>query len=656
MRRRGTLITLVLLVSAPAAYASGEHETVRPFGLKLGSAADALNRPMMLSYEAAAEQRPELTIEQAQRMQAEGRLRGALAGGPLLTRRQGAVLGQGPNGGRAVSHRSGGRPAEPRGRVPEGAHVSTGNPAGEPTIAVDKDGTLYYVGIKSSGSQVPVSIVQRSRDDGRTWEVLDLLAKGVPDDTQTADPLLWVDRDTGRLFNFDLLLPCSVISMSDDKGDSFFGGVACNHTDHQTLFTGPAPKDGPQPSGYRNVVYYCAIDGGASIAAYGITACSKSLDGGLTYTRTASAPYVTDYTSQEGGSMGIPGFCYGATGHGRVGPDGTVYVPRGMCGRPTLAISRDEGDTWDHTVIGKELGMTIGGGFEEHEARVAIDPSGTVYYFWVARDHLPYLAVSRDGGKTFGTPMMVAPPGVQEAMLPALAAGDDGKIAFAYLGTKSSPGGPFCTRTTLSGCVAADGTPERPASDYANTTWDGYIGMTVDATGADPIFHTATVNDPKDPLHRGYCGGISCGATHEFHELVIAPDGTPWSSFVDGATPDPSVPSERVGVAPGIAGRLVGGPPLIGTEADQRPRTILPRACTSRRRFVIRLREPRRGRLASAVVTVDGRRVKVRRSRGRLVAVVDLRGRGRGAFAVRVRAKTSTGRTIRETRRYRTCG
>jgi hypothetical protein len=649
------------LLGAPVAVAHepGEESALRPFAIKTAGAADILYRPLLLQYERAAEAEPELTLAQAERLHATGELVGALRSGRALTAAEQAKLGGGPNGGRAVAHHAGARPAAPRGRMPEGVHVSTGNPAAEPSMGVDPQGRLFYVGAKSNGDGVPISIVQRSRDDGRTWEVLDPLVKGVPDDTRTADPLIWVDPVTGRVFNFDYVPPCSAISISSDGGDTFTQGVACNHFDHQTMFTGPPPKDGARPTGYPNVVYYCAIDGGASVAAYGATGCSRSLDGGLTYLRTATLPYVTDYTRQEGGSLGIPGFCYGATGHGRVGPDGTVYLPRGMCGTPTLAISRDEGDTWEHVEIGKELGMEIGLtsgiGIEEHEARVAIDPSGRVYYLWVARDHLPYLAVSRDGGKTFGTPMMVAPPGVQEAMLPTIAAGDDGRIAFAYLATRNSPGGPFCVRTAPDGCVTQDGSYGKTEAEYEKTTWDGYIGMSLDADAADPTFLTAPVNDPRDPLSRGYCGGIACEPTHEFHDVVIAPDGTPWASFVDGVTGDPAAPA---GAGIGIAGRLIGGPPLRGTEADQRPREVLPpaRACVSRRRFVIRLREPRRGRLRSATVTVDGRPVKVRRSRGRLTAVVDLRGRPRGRFTVRVRARTTTGRAVRDTRRYRTCG
>ncbi len=80
-----------------------------------------------------------------------------------------------------------------------------------------------------------------------------------------------------------------------------------------------------------------------------------------------------------------------------------------------------------------------------------------------------------------------------------------------------------------------------------------------------------------------------------------------------------------------------------------------PVACTSKRRVTIRVRAPRRGRLAGARVSVGGKRVAVRRRGGRLVAVVDLRGRASGAVRVRVVARTSGGRTYRDDRTYRPC-
>jgi hypothetical protein len=57
----------------------------------------------------------------------------------------------------------------------------------------------------------------------------------------------------------------------------------------------------------------------------------------------------------------------------------------------------------------------------------------------------------------------------------------------------------------------------------------------------------------------------------------------------------------------------------------------------------------------SARVSVDGRRVKVKRRRGRLTATVDLRGKPKKLIRVRVVARTSKGKRIRETRAYRTC-
>jgi ABC-2 type transport system ATP-binding protein len=93
--------------------------------------------------------------------------------------------------------------------------------------------------------------------------------------------------------------------------------------------------------------------------------------------------------------------------------------------------------------------------------------------------------------------------------------------------------------------------------------------------------------------------------------------------------------------------------------AQVTPGGVLPngRTCTSRRRFRIHLREPKRGRgrLVSARVSVDGRRVKVKRRRGRLTATVDLRGKPKKLIRVRVVARTSKGKRIRETRAYRTC-
>lgn len=77
-----------------------------------------------------------------------------------------------------------------------------------------------------------------------------------------------------------------------------------------------------------------------------------------------------------------------------------------------------------------------------------------------------------------------------------------------------------------------------------------------------------------------------------------------------------------------------------------------PKVCRSRRDFTIRLRQPRRGRIRSAQVFVNGKRVRVVRG---FRAQVDLRGLPKGRYTVRVVVRTTRGTTITRTRRYRTC-
>jgi triacylglycerol esterase/lipase EstA (alpha/beta hydrolase family) len=72
--------------------------------------------------------------------------------------------------------------------------------------------------------------------------------------------------------------------------------------------------------------------------------------------------------------------------------------------------------------------------------------------------------------------------------------------------------------------------------------------------------------------------------------------------------------------------------------------------CTSRRRFAVRLPA-----LRGARATLGGKRLTLRRSGGRLRAVVDLRGRPKGTVVLRVRGRDARGRAVTVVRRYRTC-
>lgn len=320
------------------------------------------------------------------------------------------------------------------------------------------------------------------------------------------------------------------------------------------MFTGlPATSD---TTGYPNVVYHCAIDGGALSHTSIATSCLKSLDGGLIWVRTGAPAYTND--PRPGGGQIVPGHCAGGTGHGYVDNKGVVYLPRGWCGQPYLAISRDEGTTWERVQVARN-GMpssTLEGTeiteVEEHEAAVVVDRSGNIYYFWMARDRLPYLAISRDGGKLWTKPKMVGFPGLKEAWGPTMALGATGKIAMAYVGSTTAPGG------------------KRPTGfggRYTKSEWNGYIAMSTNALSSRPVVYTGAVNDPKEPLIRGDCAIVRCGAQFDFIDVVITPSGAPVAAFIDGCPRgtkgrcgDGTDDQTAIGV--GILGRLDGGPRL----------------------------------------------------------------------------------------------
>jgi hypothetical protein len=170
---------------------------------------------------------------------------------------------------------------------------------------------------------------------------------------------------------------------------------------------------------------------------------------------------------------------------------------------------------------------------------------------------------------------MVGAPGVNEAALPALAAGELAHLAFTYYGSKNSPGPPFpppCTGIATS-CPA-----------YANETWNTYITETWNALDHDPVFWSAPINDPVQPTWYGcspseqgivriegvfvnpggYTEGCSVstaassssqiGGHDDYYGLSMAPDGTPWIGFVQACPNGKPVPGNP------NCGQAAGGP------------------------------------------------------------------------------------------------
>lgn len=551
-------------------------------------------------------------------------------GPPLYTSKN--TDGQEGSGSRAVVYRSGGRAitdAAITDQAPDPRLFRTGYGAWEPTLGLTKDGTVFF---DARNSNADPGVI-RSKDSGLTWQNVNPDAHKV-----SLDPYLWVDTTTGRIFDSDIdpTVTCPPLSYSDDQGKTWKTGVSCGVADHQSVFGGPPPSGGERPAGYPHVVYYCAISGGALSGSSTVTGCSKSLDGGDSFNPSGDPAFPVKVT----GDPAQPN-CDGGAGHGIVDEKGIVYVPRVWCGPPSVAISHDEGATWRQVTVADKprLGYNQADGAYPHESGIAADRAGNLYYTWVADDRHPYLSISRDRGETWSTPRDVMPPGVDRmsAVTASVDAGDPGKVAAVFMGTADPAS------------VAAD-----------KTRWNAYVLTSADALAADPVFYGATMNDPRtNALWIGTCGDLRCGNIGDFLDVAIGPDGTAWAALVDSCPDGDQCTSFGVTNPRGeaVAGQLVGGAPLVGTIADQRPSVVLPAtatACRSRRSFRIRLREPRRGRLASARVYVNGRRARILRGKS-LRAPVNLRGLPKGRYTVRVVATTTTGRTLVRTRHYRTC-
>ena len=440
--------------------------------------------------------------------------------------------GQEGSGGRAVAHRAGGRTVSAP-NAPDGRIYRVAERAIEPTLGITKKGDIFYT---AAGGTNGVEVL-RSTDDGGTWEETSpRLPTGQKSHPITLDPYVYVSEPTGRIFNIDLMVACSNLSYSDDNGDTWVTNpIACGRpvNDHQTLFSGP-PALSPLPA-YPEVVYYCWNDFGAG------SSCSKSLDGGISWSLTGS-PAFTGYNPQ-GEEQGFDNLCGGFHGHGVVGPDGTVYLPKEYCGQPWLGISTNEGATWTRVQVADNTTERLGS-----DTSVAVDAKGNLYYTYESESQKLWLVTSKDGGQSWSKPKMVAAPGVKEVTLPTLDVGDPGKVAIAYMGSENS---------RFAKCR-----PDCTTEDYRGVRWHGYITMTTDALDDDPLFYSGTVNAQTDPLYIGRCDFSNrCSPILDFIDIEIAPDGTPWGAFVDPCSSACAENGANDG-AVAVVGRLVGGPRL----------------------------------------------------------------------------------------------
>ena len=348
--------------------------------------------------------------------------------------------------------------------------------------------------------------------------------------TRSLDPILFTDQNTGRTFVSQLNSVAAAVALvganslmafSDDDGATWTPAqlnLPDGSNDHQTVGSGPYPASVPLGNDINkgSAVYYCGQMGNVLVAT-SVALCSRSDNGGLTFNRP---------TPVYPGSP-VPGGCSQLLhGHVKVAPDGTVYLPNAQCGgRQAVAVSTDAGTTW--TVRGIPGSLTPAG-ILDPSVGISNDPpepggtSNTIYVGYTGRvpggnatDNHAYVAVSRDRGVTWSTPVdLGASHGIKNAVWAQTVAGDANRAAVAFLGT------------TTSG--------DHQAADFKGT-WYGYVAYTYDGGKT----WTTVLATPNGPVQREACiwnggGNNPCRNLLDFNDVTIDDRGRVLFAYADG--------------------------------------------------------------------------------------------------------------------------
>jgi len=379
------------------------------------------------------------------------------------------------------------------------------------TIGVTRPGAVFFAPRDDNTATPPQDtlhgpeFVVRSRDLGRTWTAL---SSGGPTTGGLVPPWMDVDPVTSRVWFLTTLpgLQGARLSWSDDDGRHWQtnpavgchgpGATVCLGEGSERLLEGPAPREGQRPSGYRHVVYYCG-NGGLDVVPTTL-ACYRSLNGGQTFT-TITSP-------DPSGPLDVCGISHVAR-PGAARPDGSLYFTLDLCGNLGIAISRDEGASWQRRMIARTSVRDV------YTTSVATDSAGDIYLAWlagkgtagpgVAARGLPFLIFSRNHGRTWSQPMMVGAPGVRQALHVAVSAAGPGHVAISYLGSRSS---------------------------VADAGFGGYITESFDVLAHRPVFWSASINKPNRPIYSGAHREVF-GDRLFFIGSAFAPGGTPWAAF-----------------------------------------------------------------------------------------------------------------------------
>jgi hypothetical protein len=358
----------------------------------------------------------------------------------------------------------------------------------EPIIKADPSGGLYASSI--IGFSNSVSFLWKSQDHGAQWDLVNALPNAVPAQRPSAtagggDSEIVIGPKapggTGYTVSFyDLESLADIgVATSFDSGKTFspqntnaLGGDVVG-TDRQwgALWRDKAGKD-------HLFLLYNALQSNNGKG----TILRESLDYGKTFKNLG-----------DGGTLnGV--FDSGALGQLRVNAGGDLFFTSENSPAVNLVrgIRQPNGSyAFSKTQVSSESGTNT----RQLFITSALDRAGNIYVAW-ARDEQggntdvgTYLAVSTDMGRTFRKPVKVNSGGVHNANFPWVIAGDAGRVAVAFYGTKTK-------------------------GDSTNNAgpWDVYLTQSTDFLGRAP--HLTQVKVSEHPSHTNpIClSGLGCTA------------------------------------------------------------------------------------------------------------------------------------------------
>lgn len=421
----------------------------------------------------------------------------------------------------------------------------------EPIVKADPSGGLY--GSSIIGFSNSVSFLWKSQDHGVQWDLVHALPNAVPAQRPTgthgggdSEIVIGPKAPGGSGYTvsfYDLESLADIgVATSFDSGKTFdpqttnaLAGDAVG-TDRQwgQLWRDPQGKD-------HLFLLYNALQASNDKG----TILRESLDYGKSWKNLGT-----------GGTLeGV--FNAGALGQLRVNKGGDLFFTSENSPAVNLVRGLRQKDgtyRFDSTVVSAEPGTDT----RQLFITSALDNAGNVYVAWArkeARDTAvnTYVAVSKDKGKTFSKPLRVNSSDIHNANFPWIIAGDAGRMAVAFYGTKNK----------------AD-------SSSNNGPWDVYLTQSVDMLAKKPHLTQAKVSEHPSHTNPICLGGLGCTAGSaedrnlgDFFQVDMDPtDGAAIVLWADTANQYGAL----AGSAVNSFARQTGGPSLLaGKTVNPRP-------------------------------------------------------------------------------------